>query len=82
MKEGLNHVYTGNVRHEAGDTTYCPDCHTPLIVRDWYQIRRYRLTPEGNCPDCGAAVAGRFGARAEDFGRNRIPIAIGGAGLF
>jgi len=82
MKEGLQHVYTGNVRHEAGDTTYCPDCRAPLIVRDWYQIRRYRLTPEGHCPDCGAAVAGRFGERAEDFGRKRIPVAIAGGGRF
>jgi len=80
MKEGLQYVYTGNVRHEAGDTTYCPDCRAPLIVRDWYQIRRYRLTPEGHCPDCGAAVAGRFGERAEDFGRKRIPVAIAGGG--
>jgi len=82
MKEGLQYVYTGNVRHEAGDTTFCPDCRAPLIVRDWYQIRRYRLTPEGNCPDCGAAVAGRFGERAEDFGRKRIPVAIAGGGRF
>ena len=82
MKEGLQYVYTGNVRHEAGDTTYCPDCRAPLIVRDWYQIRRYRLTPEGHCPDCGAAVAGRFGERAEDFGRKRIPVAIAGGGRF
>ncbi len=82
MKEGLQYVYTGNVRHEAGDTTYCPDCRAPLIVRDWYQIRRYRLTPEGHCPDCGAAVAGRFGERAEDFGRKRIPVAIAGGDRF
>jgi pyruvate formate lyase activating enzyme len=82
MKEGLQYVYTGNVRHEAGDTTWCPDCRAPLIVRDWYQIRRYRLTPEGHCPDCGAVVAGRFGERAEDFGRKRIPVAIAEAGRF
>jgi pyruvate formate lyase activating enzyme len=82
MKEGLQYVYTGNVRHEAGDTTWCPDCRAPLIVRDWYQIRRYRLTPEGHCPDCGAVVAGRFAERAEDFGRKRIPVAIAEAGRF
>jgi pyruvate formate lyase activating enzyme len=82
MKVGLQYVYTGNVRHEAGDTTYCPDCRAPLIVRDWYQIRRYRLTPAGHCPDCGAAVAGRFGERAEDFGRKRIPVAIAGGDRF
>ncbi|MFZ2387485.1 MAG: AmmeMemoRadiSam system radical SAM enzyme [Polaromonas sp.] len=50
MKEGLHFVYTGNVRHQEGDTTYCPDC--------------------------GAAVAGRFSAQAGTFGRKRIPISI------
>jgi len=79
MKEGLQYVYTGNVRHEAGDTTYCPGCRAPLIVRDWYQIKRYRLTPGGHCPDCGTGVAGRFGEQAGDFGRQRIPIMIGAA---
>ncbi|MFZ2294392.1 MAG: AmmeMemoRadiSam system radical SAM enzyme [Polaromonas sp.] len=76
MKEGLHFVYTGNVRHQEGDTTYCPDCHTALVERDWYQIKQYRLTPEGRCPDCGAAVAGRFSAQAGTFGRKRIPISI------
>lgn len=75
-KEGLHFVYTGNVRHQEGDTTYCPDCHTALIERDWYLIKQYRLTPEGRCPDCGAAVAGRFSAQAGTFGRKRIPISI------
>ncbi len=77
LKEGLHFVYTGNVHHEEGDTTFCPDCRTPLIVRDWYQIKQYKLTPDGHCPDCGAAVAGRFAVQAGNFGRKRIPIAIG-----
>ena len=74
---GLNHVYTGNVHHEQGDTTYCPACQAALVVRDWYQIKQYRITPDGHCPDCGAAIAGRFGEQAGNFGRKRIPIAIG-----
>ncbi len=76
IKEGLHYVYTGNVHHAEGDTTYCPGCRTPLIVRDWYQIKQYRLGADGHCPDCGAAVAGRFGTNAGNFGRRRIPIAI------
>ena len=77
LRAGLHHVYTGNVHHIEGDTTFCPACQAPLIVRDWYQINRYRLTPEGCCPDCGAALAGRFDTRAGHFGRQRIPIAMG-----
>jgi len=77
MAEGLSYVYTGNVHDAEGDTTFCPQCRAPVIERDWYQIRHYRLTPDGRCPDCGGAIAGRFADKAGDFGRRRIPIAIG-----
>ncbi|WP_114972297.1 AmmeMemoRadiSam system radical SAM enzyme [Rhodoferax ferrireducens] len=76
LEAGLHYVYTGNVHHIEGDTTYCPDCHAPLIVRDWYQIKQYRLAADGHCPDCGTAVNGRFAAQAGNFGRKRIPIAM------
>ena len=76
MQEGLQFVYTGNVRHREGDTSYCPHCHATLIERDWYQIVQYRLTPAGHCPDCGAQVAGRFDGQAGNFGRRRIPVPI------
>ncbi len=76
LKEGLQHVYTGNVHNIEGDTTFCPACKAPLIVRDWYQINLYRLDSQGHCPDCGTALAGRFAAKAGHFGRRRIPVAI------
>lgn len=75
---GLKYVYTGNVHNEEGDTTFCPSCDVTLIERNWYEIAQYRLTPNGHCPDCNAAIAGRFGEYAETFGRRRIPVAIGG----
>ncbi len=77
MGHGLHYVYTGNVHNVDGDTTYCPRCHRALIERDWYRILRYRLTPDGHCPDCGQAVAGHFAATADDFGPHRIPVRIG-----
>jgi pyruvate formate lyase activating enzyme len=76
IQEGLHYVYTGNVHNAAGDTTYCPHCQTPLIERDWYQINHYRLTPDGRCPSCQTVVAGRFGQRSGNFGRQRIPIRL------
>ncbi len=76
LAHGLHHVYTGNVRHAEGDTTYCPHCRQALIERDWHRIANYRLTPEGQCPHCGTAIAGRFGREAGNFGRRRVPIAI------
>ncbi len=76
LRQGLHHVYTGNVHHAAGDTTFCTSCHAPLIVRDWYELTQYRLTPDGRCPDCGDRVPGRFAEQAGHFGRRRIPVVI------
>jgi pyruvate formate lyase activating enzyme len=76
MLQGLNYVYTGNVHHAEGDTTFCPGCHAALIERDWYQINHYRLTEDGKCPDCGFAVEGHFDEQAGTFGRRRIPVAM------
>jgi pyruvate formate lyase activating enzyme len=76
LRAGLHYVYTGNVHDTDGGTTYCPSCRAALIVRDWYRIDDYRLTPDGHCPECGTTVAGRFERFTEAFGNRRIPIAI------
>ena len=78
MGEGLNYVYTGNVHDREGGTTFCPSCKSALIVRDWHRIESYRVTAEGNCPDCHTAIPGRFEAfdAKRQFGRRRIPVAI------
>ncbi len=74
---GLHHVYTGNVHDREGGTTYCPGCGAALIERDWYEIRRYALDPQGACPQCGTRIAGRFAPRFEaGFGRRRVPIRL------
>jgi pyruvate formate lyase activating enzyme len=76
MEEGLHYVYTGNVYDTEGGTTFCPGCRRPLIVRDWYAILDYRVTPEGRCPHCGTAIAGRYEKFTHAFGRRRVPIQI------
>ncbi|MBS0544452.1 MAG: AmmeMemoRadiSam system radical SAM enzyme [Proteobacteria bacterium] len=76
LANGLKHVYTGNVHDVEGGTTFCTGCGKPLIVRDWYEIRSYRVTPNGTCPDCGAKLAGRFTAFEGAFGARRIPVSI------
>jgi pyruvate formate lyase activating enzyme len=75
---GLRYVYTGNVHNREGDTTYCPSCNTPLIERDWYEIKQYRLTPDGHCPDCNTQIAGHFDRFAGEFGRRRVPVVMSG----
>jgi pyruvate formate lyase activating enzyme len=77
LDEGLRYVYTGNVHDAEGGTTYCPGCRSPLIVRDWYRIEHYRVAPDGKCPDCGTAIAGRFETFQSAFGPRRVPLVIG-----
>ena len=76
LAEGLHYVYTGNVHDAEGGTTYCPRAKSPLIVRDWYRIDAYRVTPDGKCPDCDATIAGRYEVFEHAFGPKRIPVAI------
>jgi pyruvate formate lyase activating enzyme len=61
---GLRYVYAGNLPGQVGDLeqTRCAGCGELLIARDGYHVRGYRLTPEGRCPSCAAAVPGRWDA--------------------
>lgn len=74
--QGLHHVYTGNVQWAPGDTTHCSQCGGVLIERAGYALKQYRLDAQGQCPDCGHRLAGRFAAQAGQFGNRRIPIRI------
>jgi pyruvate formate lyase activating enzyme len=76
LNEGLRHVYTGNVHDQDGGATRCAGCQAVLIRRDWYRILENRVTDTGACPDCGAALAGRFGPQEKPFGPRRILVAI------
>jgi pyruvate formate lyase activating enzyme len=65
-RAGLRYVYAGNLPGRVGDfeNTRCPGCAALLIERYGYRILSYRLTPNGRCPSCDAAIAGRW---AEHF---------------
>jgi len=58
--EGLHFVYAGNLPNRVGnwENTYCPGCGSLLIERSGYRIRKARVSPEGNCPDCSRRIAG------------------------
>jgi len=73
---GLNYVYTGNVHDQAGGSTYCPECETVVIARDWYDIRGYSLDDAGACKSCGARIPGRFQKFGKPFGPRRIPVRL------
>jgi pyruvate formate lyase activating enzyme len=59
---GLHHVYAGNLPGRVGafEDTRCQACGAVVIERSGYLVRRYRLTPDGACPDCGTGVPGRW----------------------
>src|SRR5207249_6864586 len=66
-KSGLRFVYAGNLPGMVGDleNTNCATCGSCLIQRHGYFIEAYGLTANGRCPDCGAAVPGRWAERFE-----------------
>ncbi|MGC1817179.1 MAG: AmmeMemoRadiSam system radical SAM enzyme [Casimicrobiaceae bacterium] len=76
LRAGLRYVYTGNVHDAAGGTTSCPGCGAAVIVRDWHEILRYDLTPDGRCHHCDAPLPGRYGAFDANRGRRRVPVRI------
>jgi pyruvate formate lyase activating enzyme len=76
MEHGMRFVYTGNVRDAEGDTTWCAGCGAPLIVRDWYELREWRLDAKGCCSACGALCPGIFEPEAGSWGARRQPVRL------
>jgi pyruvate formate lyase activating enzyme len=74
LRNGVRHAYTGNTSDIAGQSTRCHACGALLIERDWYDLRTYRLTPTGACPDCGARLAGVYADRPGTWGSRRLPV--------
>ncbi len=78
LKNGIRHVYVGNVHNKEGDSTWCHQCGKLLIGRDWYVLSEWNLTPEGKCRSCGTACAGVFEAQPGDWGAKRVPVNMAG----
>ena len=69
----LHYVYTGNIEDPDGQTTYCPNCKSPVIRRDRYTIDSYDLDAEGRCRVCGTQIPGRFGGSSVVDQSFRLP---------
>jgi pyruvate formate lyase activating enzyme len=76
LRNGLRHVYVGNVRDPQRQATYCPCCGEPAIGRDWHAITSWRISGEGRCASCGTPIPGVFEARPGAWGRKRVPIRL------
>ena len=57
---GLRYVYPGNLAGGVGDRehTHCPECDEIIIRRYGFYVEENRMKAPGQCPDCGAAIAG------------------------
>jgi pyruvate formate lyase activating enzyme len=79
ISAGLHYVYTGNVHDSVGGSTYCPNCATRLIERDWYQLGEWKLDSQSCCNKCGTWIAGVFEENPGTWGRQRQVVRINGA---
>jgi len=52
-QKGLNYVYVGNINHEEGSNTYCPNCNHLLLARSGYRFTKIDITDKNTCPNCG-----------------------------
>ena len=60
-QKGIRHVYPGNSSLDS--TTYCPECHSPLIIRRGMQgPQSTPLLQNGICQRCSAPLYGHFPA--------------------
>jgi pyruvate formate lyase activating enzyme len=75
-RQGVRYAYTGNVHDAEGGSTWCHQCGTLLIERDWYQLGRWGLDSAGSCGACGTPCAGVFESRPGSWGRRRLPVAM------
>lgn len=75
LKNGLKYVFTGNVHDSKGESTYCPQCKSLLIERDWYRLGDFNII-DGKCRSCGYNIAGYFENNPGHWGAKRLPIAI------
>ncbi len=76
IKNGIRYAYTGNVHDERGDSTYCHNCGTKLIGRDWYLLTAWNMSESGCCKVCDTPCSGVFDARPGTWGAKRLPVRL------
>jgi pyruvate formate lyase activating enzyme len=76
LRNGLRHVYTGNVHDVDGGSTRCTSCGATLVARDWYELKAWALTGDGRCRACGTPLAGVFDGPPGEWGARRQPVRL------
>ncbi|MGC8665043.1 MAG: AmmeMemoRadiSam system radical SAM enzyme [Nitrososphaeria archaeon] len=72
--EGLKYIYIGNVPGHPYESTYCPNCGSPVIKRYGFDIIEYNLDEDNRCKFCGykLPIVGKF--KKESFERRFFPV--------
>ncbi len=80
QEHGLRYVYTGNIHDPAGQSTVCPGCAAPVVVRDWYVLGEYGLDDTGHCVHCGTQLPGVYDGPQGRWGARRLPVRLADPG--
>lgn len=59
LSAGIKYVYLGNVHDSKNQSTYCNNCNSLLIERNWHQINPVNLRGS-KCKICGNKLSGVF----------------------
>ena len=73
IRNGVHYAYTGNVRDDRGESTFCYRCGGLLIGRSGYTITAWNLA-DGRCPGCGEPCAGVFRTNPGRWAGQRVPL--------
>ncbi|RPI75714.1 MAG: AmmeMemoRadiSam system radical SAM enzyme [Ignavibacteriales bacterium] len=59
LSSGIKYCYVGNISNTEGQTTFCPECKTELIQRDWHSVK-FNIMDKNKCSVCGKIIPGIF----------------------
>lgn len=54
-KRRLKYVYVGNLLNEETNTSFCPNCKNPVVIRRGYETKKPKIK-EGKCEMCGEPI--------------------------
>lgn len=75
LKNGVRYAYVGNVHDKSASSTYCHNCGSLLIGRDWYDLDEWNLDNSA-CRFCGERCAGVFDQHPGNWGGKRRAVTM------
>jgi pyruvate formate lyase activating enzyme len=72
-RAGMKYVYPGNLPGQVGEweNTRCHHCAATVIRRHGFLVTENRVTPNGECPECGGSIPGVWG-KSSGHGDGRV----------